>query len=261
MTAEATETAQDWSEELYGYLYGLAENVAHGVHRSFPMVDVEDLLQEALMWAVAHPGTLLRYLQHESDDQCARMITGAMKNSAKGYAIRVRAAGRGDHLLEDDYFYPLGALKGTGRLAGKRGLLHHVYDDESWTNPEKPEADTPRTKRDPAEGNGWLATLADVSSALDKLRRENPDAADLIEAHYRNGRTYEHIGATLRPPVSRETVSKRMDRAIKKIQEILGGSKPKKDPEEPGWENGLVGTRRAISNSAARAITDHGYDD
>jgi hypothetical protein len=52
-----------------------------------------------------------------------------------------------------------------------------------------------------------------------------------------------------------------MDRAIKKVQEVLGGPRPKKDPEEDGWENGLVGTRRAISNAHARALTGSDYDE
>lgn len=265
MTAETVEPTsqpqQDWDPETYAYLYGLADKVATSVRRSYPMVDTEDLLQEGLMWAVAHPGALHIYLGHEDEAACTRLIMTAMKNAAREYAVKYRAGQRGDVMLEDDCWYPLDALKGTGKLAGKRGLLHHVYDTESWLSPEKPEGGSPRVKRDPAEGNNWLATLSDVSAALDKLRRENPEAADLIECHYRNGMTYESIGRMLQPPVSRETVSKRIDRAIKKIQEILGGPRPKRDPEEPGWENGLVGTRRAISNAAARAITDGGYDE
>lgn len=252
---------QDWDPETFAYLYGIAERVAGSVQRSFPMLEREDLQQEALMWAVAHPGKLKEYLGIEDEERCSKMIAGAMRNDCKDAAVKQRATLRGDFMQEDDVFYPLDALKGTGRSSGKRGLLHHVYDTNSWTNPEKPEAGTPRAKRDPAEGGNWLATLADVSSALDRLGRENPEAADLIEAHYRNELTYEAIGAMLYPPVSRETVSKRLDRAIRKVQEILGGPKPRKDPEESGWENGLVGTRRAISNSAARYQTDTGYNE
>lgn len=254
-------TTADWSPEMYAYIYEKAESVARTVHRSYPMVDTDDLLQEALMWGVAHPGTLQKYLDDEDEKRCARQIVGAMRNDCRDYAVRQRALARGDESVIDDAWYSLDVLKGTGKLAGKRGLLHHVYDTESWTNPEKPESTGARNTRDPAHGNDWLATLSDVSSALSKLRRLNPDAADLIEAHYKNGLTYDQIGAGLRPPVAKATVSKRIDRAIKKAQEILGGPRPKRAPEEDGWENGLVGTRHAISNANARAITGSQYDD
>ena len=255
-------TTTDWSPEQYAFLYEKAENVARSVRQSFPMVDTEDLLQEALMWAVAHPGQVQTHLELAEENPALgswRLIR-SMKNAAREYAVRQRALARGDESLIDDAWYSLDVLKGTGKLAGKRGLLHHVFDTESWTNPEKPVGES-RGKKDPAHGNDWLATLADVSSALDKLKVQNPAAHDLVEAHYHWGLTYERIGAGLQPPVSRETVSKRIDRAIRKIQEILGGPRPKRDPEEDGWENGLVGTRRAISNAHARAITGTDYDE
>jgi RNA polymerase sigma factor (sigma-70 family) len=250
----------DWDPELYAILYEMADRVAHGVHRSYPMVEVDDLVQEALMWAVAHPGQLDSHLSQPDTALGAWRIQRSMKNAAREYAVRQRALARGDESLIDDAWYPLDALKGTGRSAGKRGLLHHVFDVNSWVNPEKPESEV-RSRRDPAHGNDWLATLADVSSALDKLKVQNPAGFDLIEAHFHWGLTYEQIGAGLEPAVSRETVSKRMDRAIKKVQEVLGGPRPKKDPEEDGWENGLVGTRRAISNAHARALTGSDYDE
>lgn len=248
-------TTADWTEELYAYLYEKAEAVARTVHRSYPMIDTDDLVQEALVWAVQHPGVLEAYL--ESDDGIPKLM-GAMKNACRDYAVAQRAYQRGDEYRIDDAWYPLDALKGTGASAGKRGLLHYVFDDEAWTNPEKGESEG-RTKRDPAEGNNWLATLADVSSGLDKLSRSDPRAWALLVLHYKQGYTYQEIGDSMDPVVAKQTISDRMSRAVKKLQEILGGPRPKKDPEEDGWENGLVGTRRAISNAHARAITDAGY--
>jgi RNA polymerase sigma factor (sigma-70 family) len=256
-----TETTTDWSPEVYSFIREKAEAVARTVRRSYPVADTDDLVQEALMWAVAHPGKLREYVEDDDEQRGTRMLMGAFKNAAREYAVRQRALSRGDESLIDDAWYSLDVLKGTGKLAGKRGLLHHVFDTESWTNPEKPESTGGRNKKDPANGNDWLATLADVSSALDKLKRQNPAAFDLVEAHYHWGLTYDQIGAGLTPAVAKATVSSRMDRAIKKVQEILGGPRPKKDPEEDGWENGLVGTRRSISNAHARALTGSDYDE
>lgn len=250
----------EWTEELYYQLQGYAETIAHSVRRTFPMVDVEDLVQEAMMWAVQHPSTLQGYLALESLTDTQRRVSGAMRNACRDYAVKQRALQRGDETLIDDAWYSLATLKGTGRVASKRGLLHYVFDEESWTHPEKGDSEV-RTKRDPAEGNNWLATLADVSSALEKLGRNDPAAHSLIWLHYKQGYTYEEIGAGLEPAVSRETVSKRMDRAIKKVQELLGGPRPRKDPAEEGWEEGYVGSRRAISNAHARALTSTSYEE
>jgi RNA polymerase sigma factor (sigma-70 family) len=255
MTDVAT---QDWTQETYAYLYELAEKVAHTVRRSFPMVELEDLIQEGLMWAVAHPGRLENYITDEDVARGTRLIMGAMKNSCRDYARKQRAHLR-DGELTDDVWYQMAVLKGTGSRG--RGLLHLIYDDESWLYPEnvKPEGERvpTSTRPDPAEGNNWLATLSDVKRAVELVP---PNDRWYIESHYRHGKTYEVIGRQCNPPVSRETVSKRMDRAIKKVQDILGGPKPRKDPAEPGWSDQLVGTRRAISNAAARALTDNAYE-
>lgn len=258
MTEQAVEEkpAQDWSQELYAYLWDLADKVATTVHRKFPMVEQEDLLQEALMWAVAHPGRLQAYLATEDAQRGTAQIMGAMKNTCRDYARKQRADLR-DGDLTDDVWYQLGVLKGTGRGAKGRGLLHLVFDDQAWLHPEKPEGERIRSGADPAEGNNWLATLSDVKRALELI-----PLADswYIQCHYRLGMTYEQIGEQCSPRVSRETVSKRMDRAIKKVQDILGGPKPRTDPDEPGWSAEIVGTRHAISNAHARAITDGAYE-
>ena len=248
-----TET-QEWTQEQYLFLYGRAEMVAYSISRDFPMVEAEDLIQEALMWAVAHPNKVATWMEH---DEGAGRIAVAMKNACKDYAVAQRANQRGDEAQIDDAWYTLDMLKGTGRSVGKRGLLHLVYDDQAWTNPEKVETES-RTKRDPAEGNNWLATLADVSSALDKLARSDPKAHALLVLHFKQGYTYEQIGEALEPPVARMTVGRRMDRAVKKVQELLGGPRPHKDPAEEGWQDG-PGTRYVITNAAARAITDNSY--
>lgn len=261
MTAEILGETGDWSTDEWTLLLGLAESVGYSVARSYPMVDREDLAQEALMWAVQHPRKLREYLNHEDPEQTPRLISGAMRNACKDYAVKERALQRGDDTFVDDAFYSMEMLKGFGRSIEKRGLLHHVFDADSWLNPEKGESSEGRVKRDPAEGNNWLATLADVSAALDKLKVENPAAYALIELHFKQSYTYREIGASLTPAVSDFTVTKRMDQAVRKVQDLLGGSKPRTDLPEDGWENGLVGTRRCITNAAARAITGSDYEE
>lgn len=252
---------QDWSPELLAYLDGLAYQAARSVLQKFPVCDQEDLQQEALMWAVAHPSRLQSHLDEPDEDRCTKAIRRDMENAARAHARKVRAQTRGgDHRdpLSDDAYYSVEVLKGFGRGVGQVGLLHCVFDQEAWLSP--PQGDDPGVRTnagDPAEGSSWLATMADVSSALDKLSQSDPDAWSLLVLHYKQGYTYEEIGYGLTPPAPKVTVSRKIDRAVRKLQDLLGGRPPREVPPEDGWENGLVGTRRAVSNAYSRVVTDN----
>lgn len=227
----------------------LALIVARKTRKQYPMVDIDDLIQESWVWTITHPKKTREYLDDEDKQRGTRMLVAALKNSVKDYARKERAQ-RFDYVLEDDVFYSLSMLKGAGR--GK-GLLHYVYDRDAWLKPPSRD-DAPRSAGDAAEGNGWLATLVDVDRALKTLPRADQG---LLEAHFRNGYTYEQIGSSFPVPVSAKTVSLKVDAAVVKVQDALGGNRPKPDPPEGDWENGYVGTRRVMSNARARAITDN----
>jgi DNA-directed RNA polymerase specialized sigma24 family protein len=250
--------AERWTPEQYAFLYEKAEQVARGISRDYPDSDREDLTQEALVWCIEHPGKVASWLSH--DDGIGRVVV-AMKNSCRRYAIKQRALARGDEAQIDEFWYSTEILKGFGRGSGQRGLLHFVFDQDAWLGPEKTSDDPGvRTKRDPAEGGNWLATLSDVSAALDKLSHEDPKAWSLLVLHYKQGYTYDEIGASLTPAASKQRVLERIDRAVRKVQGVLGGPEPRKDPAEPGWEDG-PGSRYVMSNSQARARTDSAYDE
>jgi RNA polymerase sigma factor (sigma-70 family) len=248
-----TTTATDWSPEMYAYLEGIATSVGRSVRRRFPMVELEDLQQEALMWAVAHPKRLQGYLDDPNEEKCTLEIERGMENAARAYARKARAATRigGDNRdpLTDDVWYTTASLKGDRH---RQGLLHSVFDDQAWFQPETSGEQIRSTPSDPAEGGNWLATLADVGSAIESL---TPEDRGLLELHYRDGLTYDAIGAMR--GASRMHVSRLIDRAVRKVQDALGGPCPRTEPPEDGWENGLVGTRRALSNAASRVLTEN----
>lgn len=230
-------------------LQAICFQVARKVKRQYPMIEIDDLIQEGRMWAITHPKKFRDYVDDDDKKRGTRMLVAAIRNYVRDYARKERAQ-RFGYDLGDDVFYSLAVLKGTGR--GK-GLLHYVYDRDSWVNPPKGDGET-RSGQDPAEGNTWLATLVDVHRAVERLPRGDER---LLAAHFEQGLTYEQIGSSFPVPVAVSTVAKRIDQAVVKVQDELGGAKPREDPPEGGWEAGYVGTRRAISNAHARAITDN----
>lgn len=242
-------------DEKYEQLMVLALTAARSAKRRYPTSDVEDLQQIALMWCVEHPRKLTAYLTDDDARRGVRMLTASMRNHAKKYARDERAQHFG-YFLEDEAWYSKRMLKGDGN---KPGLLHYVFDQENWRKPP-PGDGAGRTKGDPAEGGGWLTMMCDLSAALEKI-----DAGEwgLLEEHFHRGSTYQDIGDAA--SVSKATIAKRIDRAVRHVQEQLGGQRPQDDPAEDGIdaayaEAHYVGTRRAISNAHARAITSNQWE-
>lgn len=237
-------------DDNFNQLSALALQAARKVQKQYPQFEIQDLIQEGFVWCVTHPRKLKECLEDDNKQRQETTLVASMRNHVKDYARKQRAA-VGGYELDDDIFYSLTTLKGSGPHG--KGLLHYVYDREAWLKPP-PRDDGPRSPGDPAEGGGWLATLVDVHRAVERL----PEGDErLLAAHFQQGLTYEQIGSAFPTPVAVSTVAKRIDAVVVKVQEALGGSRPRTDPPEGDWEAGYVGTRRAISNAHARAVTDN----
>jgi DNA-directed RNA polymerase specialized sigma24 family protein len=241
-------------EDRYEQLCALASTAARSAKRRYPAIDYDDLQQVALMWCVEHPRKLNAYLTDDDSRRGIRMLTASMRNAAKKYAREARAQHFG-YFLEDEVWYSKRMLKGDGN---KPGLLHYVFDQENWRK-APPSDGAGRGKGDPAEGGGWLTSMCDLSAAIDAL---GSDDKAVVQEHFRFGVTYDQLGQ--RMGCSKATVAKRIDRAVRRIQDYLGGQRPHDDPAEDGTdvssaEAHWVGTRRAISNAHARALTANAY--
>lgn len=239
-------------EENYEHLSALALTAARAAKKRYPTSDTDDLHQVALTWCVTHPGKLATFLGDEDERRGTRMLVASMRNQAKKYAREERAAVYG-YELDDEQFYSKRMLKGDGN---KPGLLHYVFDKANWRKPP-PSDGAGRGKGDPAEGGTWLTMMVDLDKGIQSLADSEQQ---LLEAHYLGGLTYEQCATVIfNGSVAKTTVAKYVDRAVAKIQDHLGGPKPRNDEPEDGWdvEPEYVGSRRVISNAHARAITDN----
>lgn len=238
-------------DENFERLSALALQVARSVRRKYHTADVDDLTQVALMWCVQHPRKLAEFLAAE--DTGSRLLVASMRNACRDYARKQKASEVG-YEPEDETFYSKRMLKGDGT---NPGLLHYVWDRKNWERPPFRGESAGRSAGDPAEGGAWLAIMCDVQAALNVL---NKAEYNLLKAHYEDGNTYESLTERYGPlPVSKTTVATGIDRAVAKMQDFLGGPRPREDGAEDEWEQEpeYVGTRRAISNAHARAITEN----
>lgn len=227
-------------EDNYETLAALGRQAARAIRRQFPMVEYDDLAQVALMWCVQHPRKLAEYL---ADDDHERLIVSAMKNACKDYARRERADRLGNDLT-DDVWYRFRQLR--------QDLLPAVFDYTAWTNPPKPLAKS--RGGDPAEGGNWVTTLADVSRAVSTI---DTTLRSVLHMRYRDKMKFREIAEAL--DVSVGTAHNRVNSAVTAVQEALGGFRPHDDPAEADWWHEGPGSRRAISNAHARAITNNQY--
>jgi RNA polymerase sigma factor (sigma-70 family) len=230
--------------EQYDELLPLFCQVANDVRRRNPLVDRDDFVQECFVWTLTHPAKLAEYREDEDHKAGDRKLYGALRNACRDYARRDKAARLG-YDPDDEVFYTLLVLKDE--------LLPAVYD-EDWLPSQGTHQESVRSGADPAHGNNWLATLVDVSAALDK---QSEDDRWLLENYYRTGLTQQEIADDL--GISQPLVSKRLGRAVKRIHEQLGGPKPFVMPAESDDETEPFGARKAISNAHARAKTGEDY--
>jgi len=234
-------------DENFAEVSAVALQAARAVRKRYPNADTDDLTQVGLMWCIEHPRKLREYV---SEEKTGALYT-ALNNHIRAYARGERAEREG-YVLEDDAFYSKRMLKGDGT---NPGLLHYVFDRANWEKPPSRGEGAGRSKGDPAEGGTWLAIMVDVDKALKSLSGYD---YNVLAMHYKDGMTYDDMGLLL-GRVSKSTVAKYVDRAVAKMQDFLGGAKPREDAPEEEWteEPEYVGTRRAISNAHARAITEN----
>lgn len=238
-------TPSEVIQDHYEAIEVLAKRVARQVARQFA-VEVEDLTQEALTWCLLHPEKFMGHWSDEDRRRGERFLVADMRNWCRNYAAKEQRA-RGGLLPADQFWY-------RGLVIEE--LLKYAFDESASLSPP-PNPNQTRGRQDPAEGNNWVTFMADIRKALETL-----SDADLwlLKALYANGLSQARVGELSDPPVSQQKVSRRAKRAIAKVQDALGGPRPKNDPPEPGWEQ-WIGTRKAVSNAKARAITDGGFDD
>ena len=209
--------------------------------------DREDMSQAAWVWLLQHQHKVAEWF--EADEESAPRLLGRAVRNAMHDAGEDAKAQKLGYSREDLKFYRKGEVA---------ALLDVVFDPDAWI--EQPVKDEGRaTSGDPATGGNWVAGLADVARAFDAL---DADDREMLLAFHRDKISNNDMAA--KHEVSHQVMSYRHDRALKRMVKQLGGFAPAPlhDDEcdhstgQP-WAPG----RRAMSNAAARALTQSQYED
>lgn len=207
----------------------MVAQVATELKRQYPMVDRDDISQELWVWLASNPEKIEEWGEGK---QAERKVATSLRRAGRGYCIREKSALTG-YELEDLYFYSTGQL---------RELLPVVMDRALWTD-ASPGVDAGHITGggDPAHGNTRLAMLCDVRSSLEAVSEADKELLFTIFGL----QVPEEIHA-LECGVTEETLRKRVQRALQRLQRALGGPKP---PPE------YLGSRKVLSNAQAQAQT------
>lgn len=237
-------TFEDYWTEYEPVVQNLAYEFGAKGHRYG--ADHDDFRQEMVVWMLERKNLdkLNRKREEiEDPDRFGRWLAKVLRGEMNDYLVDIRGQNGGQDRATA-YWYSPGELK---------LLLDSMFDPEKWLEPPQYDSEV-RSQRNPAHGNNWVATLADVSRGFSRLRQED---RDLLAAFHRDGWRNKDLAYAW--SITEAQMSWRHGQAIKRLLDELGGPKPERmRADTPG--DPFRG-RHAISNAAARALTSAQYEE
>lgn len=234
-TVSSEDDFDSWWAEFGPVVEGVATEGGRRYHQYG--ADADDFRQELSLWCWQHLRRLERKRNEiDGDDEFVRYLARVLRNEVSDYAVDIRAQA-GEQDRQTAYWYAKNELA---------ALLEATLDPEQWNEP--PVSET-RTRRDPATGGNWIATLADISRALDGLREKD---RKVLRLSYGDGLLDREIARDLM--VTDAAATKLRERALVKLHRALGGPRP--DPMRPNSEHDPWRGRHAIDNATAIATVD-----
>jgi len=178
------------------------------------IVEREDVEQECWLWFASHVNKVHSwYSEHEDDPKAVeRLVWRSLRNASHDYCHRQHLKQTGGR-PEDVFWYDHALVKILlpGAMADDWGPVQEL-------SPERFAA------KDPAERGDWMAMAADIKRAFYSLGEEDQKLVWLV--YVEDGGSSAANNGT-----SSNAVAMRAHRAVKKMVEFLGGTKPWFDPE------------------------------
>lgn len=205
----------------------------------------DDFRQEFVAWMLDNERKLsAKRDTFEDPDAFGRYLAQALRNEGSDYLVDIRDQAGGQP-RRGAYWYSTGELK---------YLLPSMFDPEKWLHPPQGDGSSTRGKNVPSEGNNWVTTLADVSRGFMALSDEDQNLLRRIHQHGEMNKTL-----AAEADISEASMSYRHTSVLKRLQNKLGGPKPKvmrPDEAHDPWRG-----RHAVTNAHARAMTNSYYDE
>ena len=202
-------------------VYDIAPGVTRAIHNRYKAyVEREDILQECLSWALSRNKWITEQLLEATDadkrKHAESRIAWQMRRAAERYSRREKATKSGYQIADEAYYqgYTLGQLLPF--------VIASVVDNTVLEQIQDMIQDgLPRGSSSPSEGGNLLANLIDIKVGYNKLEVEDQV---LLRIRYLDSFTLQQIANYYECSVS--TADRRIDGAMRRLQDKLGGVSP-----------------------------------
>jgi len=198
----------------------IAVTVARKVHRRYhTYFDVQDVTQELMVWVLKRQDKIKEWLDHplESDEykMGVRKLGKTLTRNADKYCRSMKAQKLGYEIRDEQYYSPITLSE----------LLPFVWNDVVDTKPA--DGEKVHNLGNPAEGGNYIIQLFDVRRALNKL---DPSDKLMLQMKFFEQLTFSEIAGAL--GVSDTTAHRKVDGALRRLNNHLGGQSPFKEEVE-----------------------------
>jgi RNA polymerase sigma factor (sigma-70 family) len=202
-------------------IYDIAPGVARAIHSRYKAyVERDDVVQECLSWALTRHSWIAEQLLEATDPDKRKhaesRIAWQMRRAAERYSRREKATKSGYQITDEAYYqgYTLGQLLPY--------VIASVVDNTVLEQIQDMIQDgQPRGSSSPSEGGNLLANLIDIKIGYNKLEAEDKI---LLRVRYLDSFTLQQIANHYQCSVS--TADRRIDGAMRRLQDLLGGVSP-----------------------------------
>jgi len=206
----------DWLSEATD----VASQVARVVHRKYSVYfDVSDLRQELLVWVWRREDKVKQWLDHNQEPEDykggVRQLGKTLTRQADKYCRRLKAQKLGYELRDEQYYDPITLSE----------LLPFVWGDVVETT--KLDGEKVSGAGNPAEGGNYVAQIIDIRRGLSQIDEMD---RDVLELKYEQHLTFAEIAVQLE--ISDTTAHRKVDGALRRLNNKLGGTNPFKKGEE-----------------------------
>jgi hypothetical protein len=211
-------------ETIYGDYYGMVQQIAGEYRSKYSMVEKNDIEQEIWLWFITHPNKFKEWTTEHGQKDSDKLIAKSLRNAALDYCLKEKASKDGYH-TSDTFWYTKEFVKTLipGILTG------------NWERMESALTEGGRGTKAPSEANDWMAYIADIKSAFEKLTEQEQNLVFLFYAQDVDGNQLQELADDAR--ATPKATAMAANRALNKIVKHLGGFPPFKDRDSNGQDN------------------------
>ena len=191
--------------------------IASDYRKRYPMIELEDLVQEQNLWFVSHPRKFKEWLALDPKER-DRLIAKSLRNAALKYAEKEKAR-KGGYDIQDVYYYDVSVVE---------TFLPNIIN-QSYEMPAKIKDLNSKVmnKGEVSDGMNWLALRADIDKAFNKLSEAKQN---ILRIRYSDEKAeWEAIAEGMN--TTKDGARMKVQRALASLVQNLGGWRPFNDKE------------------------------